>query len=122
VVLLVVPRTGPVHAVTVKDGGLWLCAALCCALDIGAGQPGQRARAVRRRRQWYLVMVSPSLSSVQLQRERVVLLKARRGGSSGRSGEAWLVAVIISGHHHDLLPRRRGGWGHQLHLRHCVLS
>jgi hypothetical protein len=64
-----------------------------------------------------LVMVSPS---VQLQRGRVLLLllKAWRGGS----GEARLVAVIISGHHHDLLPRRRGGWGHQLHLRHCVLS
>lgn len=42
--VLLVPRTGPVHAVTVKDGGLWLCAALC-ALDIGAGQPGQSGQA-----------------------------------------------------------------------------
>lgn len=68
-------------------------------------------------------------TSVSVQRERVVVLvlllklKARRGGTGSRSGEAWLVAVTISGHHHGLLPRRRGGcWGRQLHLRHCVLG
>jgi hypothetical protein len=62
-----------------------------------------------------LVMVS----SVHL-----LLLKAWRGSGRRRGrgrSEAWLVAVIISGHHHDVLPLRRGGWGHQLHLRHCVL-
>jgi hypothetical protein len=69
----------------------------------------------------YLVVVS---SSVQQLLHRL-LLKAWRGSGSrrGRGGsEAWLETVIFSGHHHDLLPLRRGGWGHQLHLWHCVLG
>ena len=109
--------TGPVLTLG-HGGGYWYSTRAM----IGKGQEsGER----------YLVMVS----SVQL---HLLLLKARPGSGGRRwrgSEAAWLVAVITSGHHHDLLPLlllllggggRRGpdaaGWGHQLHLRHCVPS
>jgi hypothetical protein len=105
---------------------LWDGAGLACTVRVAMIGKGQESG------ERYLVMVS---SSVQLH----LLLKACRGSSDGRwwrragscsgSEGARLVAEIVSGHHHDLVPLlvgggRRGpdaaGWGH--HLRHCVPS
>jgi hypothetical protein len=103
---------------------LWDGAGLASTVRLRYDRKRSRERGER-----YLVMVS---SSVQLH----LLLKACRGSSDGRwwrraggSEGARLVAVIVSGYHHDLVPLlvgggRRGpdaaGWGH--HLRHCVPS